>query len=198
MPKHPSACCDVCSLDLAHVMIDDCNDNNQAQAVPHSSNLSKRPLHALSLCASQFRDALYDWRTKTATAQFGCLDFWPANLLLHEEILEEIVALVDANKIVTVEDLRKETGWILCDQYGDQIVSLIQRFFPPTPVLNLFVSTPLPPTNAQEGPYPSLKCSEYAMCELTRTLDLHCVLSEGSQKYVYPSALSSRPLLTKY
>ena len=190
MPKDPSACCDVCNLDLVHVMIDDRDDNNQA--VPRGSNPSKRPLHTLTLRASQFRDALYDWRTETATGLFGALDFWPADLLLHEEILEDIVVLVDANKILTVQDLREETGWILCDQYGDQIISLIQRFFPPTPLSNLFVSTPLS-TNTQEGPYPSLECSEHAMRELTRTLDLYCVLSEGSQKYVCPSALSSPP-----
>ena len=76
---------------------------------------------------------------------FGALDFWPANLLLHKRILEDIVVFADANKIETLQDLHKKTNWILCDQYGNQIILLIHHFFPPKPIPNLFVSTPLPP-----------------------------------------------------
>jgi len=78
-----------------------------------------------------------------ATGLWGTLDFWPANLLMHEEIVEDIVVFIDANKIVTLQDLQKKTNWILCDQYGDQIISLIQHFFPPASPTPLFVSTPL-------------------------------------------------------
>ena len=152
MPNDPSICCDICHPDLVYAMIDDCDDNYQA--VPRSSNLPKRPLHALTLRASQFRDTLYDWRTEMATGLFGALDFWPADLFLHEETLEDIVALVNANKIVTLQDLRKKTNWFLCDQYGDQIILLIQRFFPPTPLSNPFVSTPLPLRTHKRGPTP--------------------------------------------
>ena len=150
MPKDPLICCDVCHVDLVHAMIVDRDDNYQV--VPRRSNVPKRPVHDLTSRASQFRDALYDWRTETATDMFGPLDFLPADLLLHEEILEDIVSLVDTNKIVTLQDLRKKTNWILCDQYGDKIISLIQRFFPPAPVLDLFVSTPLPPRPHKKGP----------------------------------------------
>ena len=152
MPKAPPICCDICHADLVHAMIGDRDDNYQV--VPHGSNPPKRPLHALTLRASQFRDALYDWRTETATKLFGALDFWPANLFLHEEIVEDIVVFVDAHKLVTLQDLRKKTNWILCDQYGSQIISLIQRFFPPGPPPGLFVSTPLPPRTHKKGSTP--------------------------------------------
>ena len=118
-------------------MINERDDDDQV--VPRGSNLPKRPSLALTCRASQFRDALYDWCTETATRLFGALDFWPADLFLHEEILEDIVFFVDANKIATVQDLEKMTNWILCDQYGDQIVSLIRRFFPPAALPDLFV-----------------------------------------------------------
>jgi len=118
-------------------MINERDDDDQV--VPRGSNLPKRPSLALTCRASQFRDALYDWRTETATRLFGTLDFWPADLFLHEEILEDIVFFVDANKIATVQDLQKMTNWILCDQYGDQIVSPIRRFFPPAALPDLFV-----------------------------------------------------------
>jgi hypothetical protein len=122
-------------------MTNDRDDNHQV--APRGSDLPKRPSHVLTRRASQFRDALYDWRTKTATSRFGALDFWPADLILPEEMVEDIAILVDTGKIVTLQDLEKETNWILCDQYGDQIISLIRRFFPRAP-LPLFVSTPLP------------------------------------------------------
>jgi len=130
-------------------MINDHNDDYQT--VPCGTNLPKRWPHALTLCASQFRDALNAWRTEMATRLFGSLDHWPANLFLHEEILEDIVVLVNANKIITLQDLRK-TNWILCEQYGDQILLLIQQFFPPVPLPNLFISTPLPPRMHKSGP----------------------------------------------
>jgi len=118
-------------------MINERDDDYQVG--PRGSNLPKRPSLALTYRASQFRDALYDWRTETATRLFGALDFWPADLFLHEEILEDIVFFVDANKIATVQDLENMTSWILCDQYGDQVVSLIRRFFPPAALPDLFV-----------------------------------------------------------
>ena len=142
MPKDPSICCDICHPDLVRAMINECDDDYQT--APRGSNLPKWLPHALTFRASQSRDALYIWRTEMATGLFGLLDHWPANLFLHKEIVEDIVALINANKIVTLQDLRKKTNWILCEQYGDQIVSLIQWFFPLAPLPNLFVSTPLP------------------------------------------------------
>ena len=133
-------------------MINDRDDDHQV--VPRGSNLPKWPAHALTRRASQFHDALYNWRTETATGLWGPLDFWPADLLMHEEIIEDIVMFVDTYKIVTIQDLQKKTNWILCDQYGDQIISLIQRFFPPTPLPNLFVSMPLPPRTHKKCPTP--------------------------------------------
>ena len=144
-------------------MIDDHDDNYQA--VPRGSNLPKRPLHALTLRASQFRDTLYDWRTEMATGLFGALDFWPADLFLHEETLEDIVTLVNTNKIVTLQDLQKKTNWFLCNQYGDQIISLIQRFFPPAPL-----SIPL---SRRPSPY---ECTKGALplSQMSRTPHLIC------------------------
>ena len=152
MPKSPSICCDICHPDLVHPMINDRDDN--FKVVPRGPNRPKRPELLPTSRASQFRDALYDWRTKMATDLFGALDFYPANLFLHEEMLGDIVVFADTNKIVTLQDLRKKTNWILCDQYGDQIISLIRRFFPPAPPPNLFVSTPLPLRTRKKGPTP--------------------------------------------
>lgn len=81
-------------------MSNDRDDNNQV--VPRGSNLPKRPLHAPTRRASQLRDALYDGRTKTATSRFGALDFWPADLVLPGEMVEDIAILADTGKIVTL------------------------------------------------------------------------------------------------
>jgi hypothetical protein len=72
---------------------------------------------------------------------FGTLDFWPADLFLHEEIVEDIVVFVDTGKLVTLQDLCKMTNWIHCNEYGEKIVDLIQQFF--IPQHPLFVSMPL-------------------------------------------------------
>ena len=152
MPKDPSICCDICHADLVHAMIDNRDDNYQA--TPRGPNRPKRPEHKLTHRGSQFRDALYDWRTKTATDLLGALDFWPADFFLHEEILEDIVVFADSDKIVTLQDLQRKTSWFLCDQYSDQIISLIRRYFPPVPLPDPFVSTPLPPRTRKRGPTP--------------------------------------------
>jgi hypothetical protein len=99
--------------------------DNGYQPIPRGSNCPKRPSHVLSLCASEFRTALYDWRTKTATALFGMLDFWPADLFLHEEIVEDIIVFMDIGKLVTLQDLHKKTNWIHCNEHGEKIVDLI-------------------------------------------------------------------------
>lgn len=121
------------------------NHDNNYQPAPCGSNLPKWLLHALILHASQFRDALYEWHTETATGLFGMLNYWPTNLFLHKIILEDIVIFIDTNKIITLQDLQKKTNWYLCEQYGGQIILLIQCFFPPGPPPDLFVLTPLPP-----------------------------------------------------
>jgi hypothetical protein len=137
--KKPLICCDICHPDLVAAMTDD--RDNEYQPIPRGSNCPKRPSHVLSLRASEFRTALYDWRTETATALFGTLDFWPADLFLHEEIVEDIVVFVDIGKLVTLQDLRKKTNWIHCNEHGEKIVDLIRQFF--TSSAPLFVSTPL-------------------------------------------------------
>jgi len=142
MPKVPSICCNICHPDLIHAMINECN--NDYQVVPRGSNVPKQQVHVLTSHASQFRDTLYVWCTETATSMFGALDFWPADLLMHEEMLEDIIIFVDTNKIGTLQDLHKKTNWIFCDEYGNQIILLIEHFFPPAPIPNLFISTPLP------------------------------------------------------
>ena len=154
MPKVPLICCDICHVDLIHTMINDCDNNHQA--VPHGSNCPKRPEHTLTWRGSQFQDALYHWHTKTATGMFGMLDFWPADLFLHKDILENIVIFANANKIITLQDLQRMTNWFLCNWYSDQIISILHHFFPPAPPPSPFVSMPLPPRTYKRGPNPFL------------------------------------------
>lgn len=46
MPKDPPICCNICHPNLVYAMINDCDDNYQAE--PRGSNIPKRPAHALT------------------------------------------------------------------------------------------------------------------------------------------------------
>jgi len=122
-------------------MINQCDD--ESHPTPQGPNHPKHPFHVLTLQASQLHDALLKWQAQKTMSIFKLLDFWPPDIILHENILEYIVVLVDTGKIINLQDLHKKSNWIFCDRYGDQVFSLIQSFFAAS-LSSPFVSTPLP------------------------------------------------------
>src|SRR6266850_361462 len=105
------------------------------------SNCPKWPFHILSPRTSKFHTPLYNWHTEAATARYSTLNFWSTNFLLHKKIVEDIIVFINISKLVTLQDLCKKTNWVHCNEYGKQVVALIQQFFFPSS--SLYVSTPL-------------------------------------------------------
>ena len=60
---------------------------------------------------------------------------------MPNSILDQIINCAHYNKIETLQDLKKETGWTEADKLGGEVIALIQRHAPPC--LSPLVSTPL-------------------------------------------------------
>ena len=78
-------------------------------------------------------DAIHDWREEKTSAIFGWAtlnDFGPC-LVMPNSTLDCIVDCAHRNKIKTLQDLKKETGWTEADRLGNELIALIQRHIPP-------------------------------------------------------------------
>lgn len=116
---------------------------NILESKPHSqhqSRLSKynRETSDIILC-----EALEDWREQKTATVFGRAnlnDLGPS-LVMPNTVLDRVVDAAHHYKIHSVQDLKKETGWTRSEQYGEEVVAIVQRLAVPRP--SPFVSTPL-------------------------------------------------------
>ncbi|KAI6002196.1 hypothetical protein F5J12DRAFT_684742, partial [Pisolithus orientalis] len=86
--------------------------------------------------------ALLDWCNEKTSAVYGwaCLnDDSPE--IMSDATLDCIVSCMHHHKIQTCQDLRRETGWIDSDLYGNEVPVLIKSHSAPCP--SIFISTPL-------------------------------------------------------
>ncbi|KAI6101838.1 hypothetical protein F5141DRAFT_1008755 [Pisolithus sp. B1] len=88
--------------------------------------------------------ALLDWcEDKTVTVYgWACLNDHGA-VIMTSTMLNCIVDCAHHCKILTCEDLKRETRWMNSDWYGDEVINLIQQHAAPT--TSLLVSMPLIP-----------------------------------------------------
>jgi hypothetical protein len=66
-----------------------------------------------------------------ALAQYGPKHLFGGQLLLTAILINRIVTCAHFHRIENIDRLRFETRWILCDQYGDEILKLIRSTHPP-------------------------------------------------------------------
>lgn len=77
-------------------------------------------------------NALEDWREETTKTCYGeafLLDFGPS-LIMSTTILDRIVNCVHHNKILSLQDLARETRWDEVSRYGAELLTLIQAIHP--------------------------------------------------------------------
>jgi len=90
-------------------------------------------------------DALEDWHEMKTTVVHGWTslrDLGPS-LIMTNATLERIVDCAHHRKILSVQDMRRETGWSGADQFGLEIIAIIQKHAAPLP--SPFISSPLRP-----------------------------------------------------
>ena len=112
--------------------------------VPGTSRTTQRTRHVSKYTQDRaLGDTIHDWREEKTSALYGWAalnDFGPC-LVMPNPILECVVNCVHHNKIETLQDLKKETGWTEADQLGVEVIALIQRHI--LPCSSPLVSTPL-------------------------------------------------------
>jgi|SRR5882762_5621649 len=94
------------------------------------------------------KQELLAWRERKAREIFGNIDYFTPNVFWHSSILYRILDLAHAHKINSVIDLKNQTSWCFSEEYGGDIIRLIEQFCPSfqpvqVPASSLFISTPL-------------------------------------------------------
>ena len=112
--------------------------------VPHTSHTTQwtqRVSKYMQDCV--LGDVIHDWQEEKTSALYGWAalnDFGPC-LVMPNSILKHVVDCAHHNKIKTLQDLKKETGWTEADRLGSKVIALIQRHI--LPCSSPLVSTPL-------------------------------------------------------
>ncbi|THH15915.1 hypothetical protein EUX98_g9385 [Antrodiella citrinella] len=123
-------CCDIHNPELATMYL----SNVTNKTVTAKRSIIKKVFSKTDLDA-ELRSDLETWADKTVEVMYGpgaLLDLGPG-VILPEETLERIVDCSHFSKIHTVEDLKRETKWAGAEEFGAQILSLIEAIYPPAP-----------------------------------------------------------------
>lgn len=138
----PAVCCDIHNPSefsgFASVIV-------KQPSIPPRSRITK---YERTQTDNDLRDALDLWREDTTAAVFGWahLNDMGPSILMCSATLERIVDCAHYRKINSVLDLKRETGWLDADQFGHEIITLIQAHSPSLP--SPFASTPLRSTTS--------------------------------------------------
>ncbi|KAG2344669.1 hypothetical protein BDR05DRAFT_947343 [Suillus weaverae] len=121
---------------------------DNASAVPYRSRLTK---HEMGPKEHELCDSLEDWQEAATERIYGGsnLNDYGPSLVMPDSVLDCIVDCAHYKKIVTIDDLRKETQWSGVDQFGGDVIAVIHCIIPvPIPV-PVFTSNPLQPLPRQ-------------------------------------------------
>ncbi|KAF8128107.1 hypothetical protein EV363DRAFT_1170892, partial [Boletus edulis] len=135
--KKPAICCDL---------------HNPAEFLSYTSTITKQrrtaqcswmPAYTKQQHDYSLENALLDWREAKTAEVYGriALSCHGPSLIMTDATLDFVVDYAHHDKIHTAENLRRETGWTRSNQFGDEVIGLIQLHAPPRP--SPFVSTPL-------------------------------------------------------
>ncbi|KAG2093560.1 hypothetical protein BD769DRAFT_1370648 [Suillus cothurnatus] len=141
-PTLPEICCDIHHPNAFSFF--DTTVTLAPSKVPYCSRLTK---YEMGSKEHELCDVLEDWReaaTKRIYGDSNLNDYGPS-LVMPNSVLERIVDCAHYKKIVTIDDLRKETQWSGVDQFGSDVITVIHRIIlVPVPV-PVFTSNPLQP-----------------------------------------------------
>lgn len=85
----------------------------------------------MGLVGYELCGTLEDWREAATLRVYGdsnLHDYGPS-AVMPDSVLDRIVDCVQHHKIVTIQDLCKETRWSGSDEFGADIIAIIHRLF---------------------------------------------------------------------
>ncbi|KAI6003799.1 hypothetical protein EDD15DRAFT_2155988 [Pisolithus albus] len=132
----PPTCCDI------HSPSDFSSYETCVPKATRATQRSRLPKYTKDKYDYALETSLLDWCDEKTAAVYGwaCLnDDGP--VIMSDYTLDRIVDCAHHRKIETCQDLKRETGWMDSELYGDEVLSLIRRHAPPLP--SVFISTPL-------------------------------------------------------
>ncbi|KAJ6458557.1 P-loop containing nucleoside triphosphate hydrolase protein [Mycena vitilis] len=169
-------CCELCTpdkfIDFAHV------DLPKTKPQPKRSSIADYKAEpadfALKADLQAFRTArMLELRGRAHLRSFG------ASYIMPDDVLNRIVDCAHFNKILTSDDLLKETRWHRVSADGDTVLTLIRQHHPPPPPPNL-ITTPLRPSNSHNLSSSSTKaprqcgnCGQYGHISSNRKCPKH-------------------------
>ncbi|KAF8995088.1 hypothetical protein BDQ17DRAFT_1251072, partial [Cyathus striatus] len=128
-PKVLCLCCDLCNPEAF--------SSFQVLFQKPPKGTSKSVIKPYNMASSHqlLTDALLSWCQENTISRFGkvAIHTYGVRLFLANSQLTRIVDCAQSHKILTVEQLIRETGWRkeLAEEYGQSILTLIIYHFPP-------------------------------------------------------------------
>ncbi|RDB20670.1 ATP-dependent DNA helicase RecQ [Hypsizygus marmoreus] len=128
-PKVAIICCDLCDPEHFKQYIVPFEKQTRSSAKSNIKPFEMTPAD------HNLKTALFDWRRQHAVAKFGqvVVRRLGAKMLISDKIVERLVICAHAQKLPTVNDIVKETGWKRdwADELGESLLAVIHSYFPP-------------------------------------------------------------------
>ncbi len=156
--KRPRLCCDL--HDGVKALIDALHPPATIKPPPSKPRRSAVKDFVATPADMDLKHALHQWRVSKVMEEYGqggLASFGPG-VVMPNETLSRIVACVHEDKIKDVQDVQRETKWCGVEDYGQEVLDIIQQLRPPSSALT---TTPLPmPDPSKTGAKPKrvVKC----------------------------------------
>lgn len=101
------------------------------------------PAYAEGALDVAVRSEIEAWRCQETRKTYGKthLRNLGPGLIMAESIRDRIVMCAHVSKIHTIEDLEKETKWGGANQFGDAIIAIINKHYPPEPAPSITIAS---------------------------------------------------------
>ncbi|KAK7687654.1 hypothetical protein QCA50_008869 [Cerrena zonata] len=129
-PKPTTVCCDLCTPNaFIHLF-----PSSDTITKSRTAQKSRIPPYTMDSKDMQCRDALDHWRGKAALELLGefIVEEYGDIAFMSDEILQRIVDCIHFGKTLTLDTLKKETGWRnnLIQQYGQSLLDAVRDYLP--------------------------------------------------------------------
>lgn len=107
------------------------------------------------------RQALEAWRRDTTVKEYGRanLRVLGLSLVMGDNVRDRIVDCARHNKIKTITDISRETKWARAVEYGTEVITIIEKHYPP-PVIDLTAMSTMQPSLTEHDPLCNQTSSE--------------------------------------
>lgn len=90
------------------------------------------------------REELVTWRHKQLIDEEIDDDFFGPDLILTDDMLTRIIDLAHHSKLLDVHMLKSQTSWVYAQDYGEAVLSLAHKHFPPASLQQPSRTSPVP------------------------------------------------------